>query len=119
RNRADTEDPIERMGIDRTRRALAEADLVIMVFDASQPMSPADLQVIEAAKEATQATRLAVANKLDLPLQINLDELREKLGEIEVASASATEPGGTYALEEKVTGLVLSGKAAHRQDGPT
>jgi tRNA modification GTPase len=50
RAHADTTDPVERIGIDRTRRALSEADLVLMVFDGSQELAPGDLEVIRACE---------------------------------------------------------------------
>ncbi|HSJ53586.1 MAG TPA: tRNA uridine-5-carboxymethylaminomethyl(34) synthesis GTPase MnmE, partial [Anaerolineae bacterium] len=39
---AETEDPIERLGIERSRAALAAADLALLVVDASEPLTPAD-----------------------------------------------------------------------------
>jgi tRNA modification GTPase len=142
RAHVDTDDPIERIGIDRTRRALAGADLVLMVFDASEPLTRADMEVIKAvhesgvgSRESSQDTQssvlspqssvlspqpsvlspqssLAVLNKSDLPPVIEPDSLSEALNGVEIVRASATEPGGTDALEERLAAIVLSGKAA-------
>jgi tRNA modification GTPase len=91
---------------------------VMMVFDGSEPLAPADLQVIQAVAESSPATRIAVINKSDLPQQLDEDRLRGALGQTEVVMASATEPLGTDELEERLASLVLSGKASHRPDRP-
>ncbi len=121
-----TADPIEKIGMERTRRALAGADLVVMVFDGSQPLSPADMSIIEEVKRGGPAARLAVLNKSDLPRALNPQQLASVLArvraqaaeasetgealEIEIVEASATRPGGTDALEEKMAELVLRGR---------
>jgi tRNA modification GTPase len=119
-----TADPIEKIGMERTRRALAEADLVVMVFDGSQPLSPADMSIIEEVKRGGPAARLAVLNKSDLPRALNPEQLALVLAgalvqaaeasetgkALEIVEASATRPGGTDALEEKMAELVLRGR---------
>ena len=111
RANADTDDPIERMGIDRTRRTLAEADLVMTVFDGSEPLARADLDVVNAVHEANPRSHIAVINKSDLSQRIDLTGLAEALKGALAISASATEPGGTDRLEEALAALVLAGKA--------
>lgn len=111
REDADTHDPIERIGMDRTRRALSEADLALMVFDGSEPLTDADRQVVEQVNESAPAIRVAVVNKADLPPRLDMDELRRTLDGIEIVEASAAVEGGTNRLEEKLSELVLSGKA--------
>ncbi len=66
-------DAIERAGMERSRRAGAEADLVLMVADASQP--PALPELPELAAGAAQGSgsppatpRLLLLNKCDLPI---------------------------------------------------
>src|SRR5438874_5359387 len=113
-------DPVERMGIDRTRRALAEADLALMVFDGSEPLAQADLDVIRAVEEAAPRTRVAVLNKSDLPSRIDRGRLRESLeslGGAQLVRVSATSPGGTANLEEELAKLVLAGRAVHGREG--
>lgn len=107
----DTHDPIERIGMERTRRALSEADLVLLVFDGSQPLTEEDVALIGEARESATAMCLAVINKADLPPALDRAMLEERLGGVEVVTASAVTEGGTGRLEEKLASLVLSGKA--------
>lgn len=116
RHESHTDDPIERIGMDRTRRALSTADLALLVFDGSEPLSEADLEVIDQAKELAPAMRVAVLNKSDLPPALDIHQLGDILDGVEVVSASAAAPGGTDALEERLSGLVLSGKALRTGD---
>ena len=56
-------DPIEHLGIERTRRAIAESDLVLVVVDGSQPLTTDDISIFA---ELGGHHRLIVKNKSDL-----------------------------------------------------
>ncbi len=62
--RAQTTDAVERIGIERSRAALAQADLALMLVDSSQPVSASDWE-IERLVRGKPA--LLVENKIDLP----------------------------------------------------
>lgn len=57
-------DPIERLGVERTRRAIADADLIILTIDNSQALTAEDLEVFQ---EVAQSLHLIALNKSDLP----------------------------------------------------
>jgi tRNA modification GTPase len=80
-------------------------------------LGEADLEVITQAKELAPSMRIAVLNKSDLPAVLDLHELTGILDGVEVVGASAASLGGTAALEERLAGLVLSGKAVRAGDG--
>jgi len=67
--RDDSQDPVERLGMERTRKALRAADIVLCVFDASQSLSEEDYELIE---QCTSKPHLLVANKIDLADQLRL-----------------------------------------------
>jgi len=60
---AETDDPVERIGIGRSRAALAQADLALLVLDASRPPEPAEAQI---AALIGARPALLVWNKIDL-----------------------------------------------------
>ncbi|MDQ3254634.1 MAG: tRNA uridine-5-carboxymethylaminomethyl(34) synthesis GTPase MnmE [Acidobacteriota bacterium] len=67
----DSSDAVERLGIERTRRALADSDLIAVVLDGSQDIADEDLEIIA---EVSEKTHLFVINKSDLqpsPLKPN------------------------------------------------
>ncbi len=61
-----TDDPIERIGVDRARSAIDRAELIIAVFDGSRPMSEEDT-ALATALQARKESVIAVINKSDLP----------------------------------------------------
>ncbi|MBQ1352025.1 MAG: tRNA uridine-5-carboxymethylaminomethyl(34) synthesis GTPase MnmE [Oscillospiraceae bacterium] len=61
----ETADPIEQMGTERTRHALAEAELILAVFDASEPILPEDNRVLDAIQNHKNV--ILIRNKSDLP----------------------------------------------------
>jgi tRNA modification GTPase len=60
----ETTDGIETLGIERTRRAMGESDLVLVVLDGSTDMGPSDQELIA---QTESARRLVILNKSDLP----------------------------------------------------
>lgn len=63
---ADTADPIERLGVARSRAALEGAGVAVFVLDGSQPLAPADHE-IAAALAIRDAPVVVAINKADLP----------------------------------------------------
>jgi tRNA modification GTPase len=66
-------DPIEAMGVDRTRSLLETADLILWVVDASAPLAPGEHP---AAVSHDGRNLLAVLNKADLPRRLSPADLR-------------------------------------------
>ncbi len=63
-------DKIEMLGIERTRRAMADADMLVVVIDGSCSLQDEDREVLDEARERPFA--IAV-NKIDLPQLTNLN----------------------------------------------
>ncbi len=63
-------DEVEKIGIGRAEAALDRAELVLAVFDSSEPLGEEDLALIKELKEK-QKTVIAILNKADLPYQID------------------------------------------------
>ncbi len=59
-----TDDRIEAIGVERSKQAVEDADLVLFVCDGSQPLTDEDRQVIDVCLEAENA--IALINKSDL-----------------------------------------------------
>jgi tRNA modification GTPase len=100
-------DSIERMGIERSRAALAEADLALLVIDASQPITEADRAI---AALAGDKPVLSVLNKMDLLDTVPGTEYALVEGQCITISALTGE--GLEILEEAIVETVLSGQAS-------
>jgi tRNA modification GTPase len=58
-----SEDEIENLGVERTRRAIADADLVVLVIDGSKPLTKDDLEILS---ELEHTNKVIAVNKKDL-----------------------------------------------------
>ena len=70
--RDNTQDPIERLGMERTRKSLEEADVVIGLFDGSEDFTSEDKEVVQ---YALQKPHVWVVNKCDLPKRFSMKAL--------------------------------------------
>ncbi|MGT2721147.1 tRNA uridine-5-carboxymethylaminomethyl(34) synthesis GTPase MnmE [Streptococcus porcinus] len=68
----DTDDLVEKIGVERSKKALKEADLVLLVLNASEPLTLQDRTLLELSQESN---RLILLNKTDLPERIETDQL--------------------------------------------
>jgi tRNA modification GTPase len=104
------EDPIERLGIERSRDALAQADLALLVIDASQPLAEADRAIAALVREKAF---IAVLNKIDL-LDTAPDGEHALLDAPQVP-VSALTGQGLERLEEAIVDAVFSGQVQSAQ----
>lgn len=81
-----SEDQIEALGVERTRRAIADADLVLVIIDNSQPLTVEDKGVLA---EVSDCLSLVVFNKSDLVVDGNGNEYSSMTGVIVSAKTGA------------------------------
>lgn len=102
----ETNDKVEKIGVERSRKAIKTADVVLLVLDSSNPLSDEDRQLIKVTDEAK---RIIILNKTDLPMQLDTDELFNLVPEDQVIRTSATEGVGLDDLKEKISKLFFGG----------
>ncbi len=90
----DAADRVEALGVERSRAAAEQADLVIFVCDAAQPLDEEDRRAMAAAKAAKRA--VAVMNKTDLPQRV----FRVQLPFEPIFAVSATRGDGLDQLSD-------------------
>lgn len=98
----DTEDTVEKIGVDRTRQKLDRASLVLAVFDSSTEVDDEDMEII---KMCNGKNAVAIINKTDLNTKFNAEKIN-KIFET-VVYLSAKDRNGIQELEkaiEKVLG---------------
>jgi tRNA modification GTPase len=109
----DTEDVVERIGVERTRTAIADADLVVVVVDAAEAEDGPTRELLDATEGLD---RLAVWNKVDLAAPPAwLDELAAERGVSRVRASAATGEG----IESLRTAILeaVGGRGGVEQDG--
>lgn len=91
-------DRVERLGVARSRAALEEAELALLVLDGAAPLTEEDGAAMAAVQAAPQT--ICVVNKSDLPLALDLEELRSRFSHLCVVSAASG--AGLEGLEAEV-----------------
>jgi tRNA modification GTPase len=109
--RAETADPVEALGIARSRRALAMADLRLVVLDGSEPLTPADRVVLEAASAHPGLIVMNKIDRLEDPRQAIAD-LRPAAHGLPIVAVSAKTGQGLEDLEQALLELALGGEVA-------
>jgi tRNA modification GTPase len=100
-------DAAEQEGVRRALAAVGSADIVLAVFDGSQPLTPEDLQALDAVKEKNA---IAVINKADLP------RFLEEIDRIPLrVSVSCRTGAGLDELRSAIAGIVQKGTAGPRE----
>lgn len=100
---------IEEHGIERTRHALAQADLALVIFDGSQALDTNDAMLI---KEVAERKKLVLLNKSDLPTVVDQNALLKQLKEGAALNLSATRGEGMEELQDALYQSALGGKTS-------
>ncbi len=132
-------DPIEQIGVQRSRAAAESADIVLLVFDGSEPLNAQDHRVAEelytmgfgssadnqaiaqptaktiptALPVGTPRSVIVVINKADCVQRLAIAEVQRMWPEAPCVATSTLTGEGLPALEETVANLVLAGKTLH------
>lgn len=103
----ETEDIVERIGVERSREALKGADLILLVLNYGEELSPEDERLFETIQAMDF---IVVVNKTDIPQKINLDRVHELAGNHRVVTTSLLKEEGVIELEEAIAALFFEGQ---------
>jgi tRNA modification GTPase len=104
----DTEDIVEKHGIQRSKEVIRAADLILFVLDASEGITESDLVIFELIEEQPA---LLVLNKIDLGNNISKEELNKCFPGFDFQKTAVTKGLGLEELEAKIVEMVFKGKA--------
>lgn len=100
-----TEDKVEKIGVERSQKALQQADLVLLLLDGSKNLADEDKALIE---ETKNKKRIIILNKMDIGQKLNVQEMK-KLTNSEVISTSILKQVNLDELENLIKKLFFSG----------
>lgn len=103
----ETIDVVEKIGVERSRTAFTEADLILMVINAGEPLHEDELELLEQIK-GRQA--IVILNKMDLPTKIDKDILERYIDPELIVPMSVKAEEGIDLLEEAISKLFFSGQ---------
>lgn len=102
----ETDDRVEKIGVERSRQALDRSDLVILLLNASEPLTTEDIELLQLTQDKK---RIIVLNKLDLEPKLDLNELYQYVDKAEVLKTSVLKNEGIRELEEHIATLFYGG----------
>ena len=105
----DTEDLVERIGVNKAKEIAKEGDLIIYVVDCSRELDDNDREII---KLINDKQAIILVNKSDMDTVINIDELKKDSNR-DVILFSAKNGEGMDQLEEEIRNMFYSGKVTY------
>lgn len=103
----ETEDIVERIGVERSKAALGDADLILMVINQSEPLHEEELRLMD---EVGGRNSLVVLNKSDLPTRADLGEVRDRFPEDRIVTMSVKENEGLDRLGQAIGEMFFGGQ---------
>ena len=97
-----TEDIVENIGVEKSKKFIENADLVLLVLDASRELESEDREVIEEIQNNNKKT-IVLLNKIDLERKIELDEF----GLENILEISAKDNIGIEDMEERIYSYIV------------
>ncbi|MBY0097568.1 tRNA uridine-5-carboxymethylaminomethyl(34) synthesis GTPase MnmE [Mesobacillus maritimus] len=102
----ETEDIVERIGVERSRQVLKEADLILLVLNYSEEFSEEDRNLFKAVEGMDV---IVIVNKTDLPQQLDLGEVNTLAKDYRIVTTSLKEDEGINELEDAISSLFFTG----------
>lgn len=107
----DTEDIVEKIGVERSRKALSEADLILFVLNNNEPLTEDDQTLFEVIKNEDV---IVIINKTDLEQRLDVSELREMIGDMPLIQTSMLKQEGIDELEIQIKDLFFGGEVQNQ-----
>ncbi len=102
----DTADPVERLGVARARRAMEDADAVLLVLDGSRPLTDEERRL---AREIPKENALVLVNKTDLPQRLPMADVEQAAAGREVIRLCAKDASSLIPLKEALRHMAHAG----------
>ncbi|PFG15449.1 tRNA uridine-5-carboxymethylaminomethyl(34) synthesis GTPase MnmE [Bacillus sp. es.036] len=103
----ETEDLVERIGVERSRERLKQADLILLVLNYNDELTYEDEKLFEAVKGMDV---IVIINKTDLDKKLDLDKVKELAEEHPMITTSLKHEQGVDELEQSISELFFAGE---------
>lgn len=102
----ETDDKVEKIGVERSKKAIEQSDLVLLVLNAAESLTKEDLELIRLTNDKK---RIIILNKTDLEEKLDRKELAKVSENAPVYATSILKNEGVEALEEAISKLFFNG----------
>lgn len=99
----DTDNTIEKIGIDRSKELINNSDLILLIIDITKPMDSEDEELIKLVQNKKS---ILIFNKVDKSSNVDFDTIKKY--NIPIVQISATEEIGLKELKSKITDIIFS-----------
>lgn len=109
----DTDDVVEKIGVEKSRKHLKSSDLTLVVLDNSREIDQEDIDILESVD---RLKTLVILNKIDLESKLDLDIVKKYVDEINIINISALKNEGLDLLHDRIEDMVFSGEISNSGD---
>lgn len=102
----ETEDVVEKIGVERSRKVVTQADLVLLVLNYGEQLTLEDEKLFMIIEDAEA---IVIVNKTDIRKEIDLDKVKQLAGERAIITTSLVEDKGVDELEDAIASLFFQG----------
>ncbi|MDH6364360.1 tRNA modification GTPase [Enterococcus sp. PF1-24] len=107
----ETEDVVEKIGVERSRKALAESELILLVLNQNEALTTEDHELLKATEDFK---RIVLLNKTDLPCVLDVESLKTEVGEKLLLPVSVLQNQGLEQLETAIAELFFGGQIGEK-----
>ncbi|OPH53573.1 tRNA uridine(34) 5-carboxymethylaminomethyl synthesis GTPase MnmE [Paenibacillus ferrarius] len=103
----ETTDLVEQIGVERSKTALAEADLILLVLNSNEELQ---LDEIALMKQLADKQTIVILNKIDLSRKLNVEQVLSYFPQERIVELSLIENKGIEDLEKAIAAMFFEGK---------
>ncbi len=108
----DTEDKIEKIGIEKSKKSFNDADLILLILDVSRNIENEDLEIISYIGDRKT---IILANKIDLNRKIQNEDIKNIIPDSLIIETSMENGVGIDTLEDEIEKLVFGGEVKQKE----
>ncbi|WP_102778743.1 tRNA uridine-5-carboxymethylaminomethyl(34) synthesis GTPase MnmE [Staphylococcus aureus] len=107
----ETEEIVEKIGVERSRKALSQADLILFVLNNNEALTQEDYTLYEVVKNEDV---IVIVNKMDLEQNIDINEVKDMIGDTPLIQTSMLKQEGIDELEIQIRDLFFGGEVQNQ-----
>lgn len=109
----DTDDIVEKIGVEKSKLHLKSSDLNLVVIDTSRELDDEDIEILQSIDKSKT---IGILNKIDLKSKVDLKTIEKYIDEKNIISISALKNQGLELIHDRIENMVFSGEISNTSD---